>query len=322
MMRPWASWSDDQVKLAGGMSAGGISNVVGIPLDRFRITVAQDAVFARPLPGHLSDTMRSLGSAYTGGVARVAMKGTASTLNLFIPPELREYGPFTASFVTGFVSSPVLNVPRMLQMAKINGESYPSAAQRLFTTGAGLRTYLGNTAMFAPGEALRMTLCFGTKDFLTPYMRRTGSAASEGEVFGRAASLAVTTGPVVAVIESVASLASETASTVHAKLGAVSQGGDAAAMRAEALGAVANPRYIARCFTSLCMKNMVANTATFFFMFLADEYTQYARALDVSHRRTTFEEMIGGEHTPEGVPAMGARLVKRLSKRLSFHGED
>jgi hypothetical protein len=273
----------DYIKLIGGVSSGVGANVVGIPLDRFRIMVAQDANFSRPVRGHFADTMGSLGGAYTGGLARVGMKGMASTMNLFIPAELRAMGPFTASLVTGFVCSPLLNAARMLQMAKINGERYPAAARRLFTTGAGLRTYANNTAMFAPGEALRMMLCFGTKDFLAPLVDSDSKPApqSRAEVAGRAARLAVMIGPVVAIVESSASVMTETASTVHAKIGAISSasstavGGAAATLRAEALGAIANPRYIARCFTALLSKNVVANTATFFFMFAADEYTRY-----------------------------------------------
>jgi hypothetical protein len=293
-----AAWSDDQVKLMGGLSAGVGSNLVGIPFDRFRIIVAQDAGFSRSMRGHWAETMHSLGAAYTGGVARVGMKGMASTINLFIPAELRAQGPFTASAVTGFVFSPFLNGWRMLQMAKINGERYPSAAVRLFTTSAGLRTYANNTALFAPGEALRMMLCFGTKDFLRPYMSLGGGAParSKAEVVGRAATLAAAIGPVVALVESTASLVTETASTVHAKLGATQQGATvggagAAALRAEAWSAVANPRYIARCFASLLAKNVVANSATFFFMFAADEYTTHMRSKDRLRKRSTIDEM-------------------------------
>lgn len=272
--------SDDSVRLAGGVAAGVCSNVVGIPFDRFRMAVAQDAAFSRSVPAHFRETMRSLGRAYTGGSARVVMKGGASTLNLFTPDELRERGPFTASLATGFLFSPALNVPRILQIAKINGERYPAAALRLFTTAAGLRTYAYNTALFAPGEALRMMLCFGSKDFLVPFLRPSGQAESEAQAAGRAATMAVMIGPVVAVIESSASLATETASTVHARLGALAQGAAGSAARAEALRAAVSPRYISRCFLSLTGKNLSANTLTFFFMFLADEYAAVLRATD------------------------------------------
>lgn len=283
----------DTVKLIGGVSAGVCSNVVGIPLDRFRIMVAQDASFARPVRRHFAETMGSLGGAYTGGIARVGMKGMASTMNMFIPAELRAIGPFTASFVTGFACSPLLNAARMLQLAKINGERYPAAARRLFTTGAGLRTYASNTAMFAPGEALRMMLCFGTKDFLAARVDSPGSkraAQSPAQVFGNAARLAVIIGPVVALVESSASVLTETASTVHAKIGAISSGaaaagGGAATLRAEALGAIANPRYMARCFTALLSKNIVANSLTFFFMFGADEWAAFQQGAEPALER-------------------------------------
>jgi hypothetical protein len=48
------------------------------------------------------------------------------------------------------------------------GDSYPATAKRLFTSGAGLKTYAQNTLMFAPGEGLRMMMCFGTKDYIMP----------------------------------------------------------------------------------------------------------------------------------------------------------
>ncbi|KAG8470247.1 hypothetical protein KFE25_008668 [Diacronema lutheri] len=289
--------SDDSVKVCGGVAAGVGANAVGIPLDRFRIMVAQDSSFSRSLLGHWRETVRSLGAAYTGGIARVAMKGTASTLNLLIPHELRQQSPFTASFFTGLFASPVFNVPRMLQMAKINGERYPAAAHRLFTTAQGLRTYAHNTALFAPGEGLRMMLCFGSKDFLVPFMKPHGQPCSEAQVAARAATLAMLIGPTVAMVESTASLATETASTVHAKLGTIKQAAGidqagAAALRAEALSATVNPRYIARCFVSLTSKNIVCNTATFFFMFLADEYIALLRAKEGRlRRRSTFDEL-------------------------------
>jgi len=266
---------DESVKVAGGVAAGLGSNVAGIPLDRFRIMVAQDAAMATPLAGHFRTTMSSLSAAFTGGVARIAMKGTAASLNLFTPQEMRDTSPFLSNFVCGLTFAPVLNAPRMLQLAKINGESYGSASRRLFTTAAGWRTFAQNTALFAPGEALRMMMCFGTKDFLKPLVSSSYSepATDAGSVLRRAAWLSAMVGPMVSVVETSAALATETASTVHAQLSAVGAGGlHPQEARTQVLASVLRPQYISRCWLALLTKNMAANTITFFFMFWADEY--------------------------------------------------
>lgn len=276
------------ISVAGGLAAGLGSNVVGIPLDQFRVVVAQDASMASGLYGHLRATASSLSTAYTGGVARVAMKGLAASLNLSTPQQVREANPFLANFACGIAFSPVLNVPRMLQLAKINGESYARASARLFTTGAGLRTFSHNTFLFAPGEGLRMMMCFGTKDWLKP--RMTSSAPSaDGGVARRALWLAAVVGPLVSVVETSAALANETASTLHAKLGSV----DGAA-RSEVLRAAMQPRYIGRCWLALFVKNIAANSISFFFMFWADEMSS------MQARRVTASPTAASARIPSG----------------------
>eukprot|EP00959_Pyramimonas_sp_CCMP1952_P042362 886041-Pyramimonas_sp.AAC.1 len=76
--------------------------------------------------------------------------------------------------------SPILNVPRMLQLGRLSGLSYPQAFQSTFMTGAGLKGYVQNTMIFAPGEGFRMMMCFGTKDFLMPKIGGSEDAHMEG----------------------------------------------------------------------------------------------------------------------------------------------
>jgi hypothetical protein len=49
-----------------------------------------------------------------------------------------------------------------------SGETYSQIFKSTFTSAKGWRSYAANTAVFAPGEGLRMMMCFGTKDFLMP----------------------------------------------------------------------------------------------------------------------------------------------------------
>jgi hypothetical protein len=97
------------------------------------------------------------------------MKQTVAALNLFVPSDLKASSPFLSSFVTGLVFSPLLNVFRMLQLGRIRGERYP-ALVRFFFTPAGARLYVHNTLLFAPGQGLGMMACFGSKDFLIPFL--------------------------------------------------------------------------------------------------------------------------------------------------------
>ena len=64
--------------------------------------------------------------------------------------------------------SPILNIPRVFQLGKIAGHSYPATFKTYFTSAEGLKKYGSNTMIFGPGEGLRMMMCFGFKDFLMP----------------------------------------------------------------------------------------------------------------------------------------------------------
>jgi hypothetical protein len=80
---------------------------------------------------HLAATFQSPGAAFTGGFARIAMKQMASSLNLYVPQQYREEYPFLSNFAIGVGFSPLLNLPRMLQLGRIGGQSYPQASTRL-----------------------------------------------------------------------------------------------------------------------------------------------------------------------------------------------
>jgi hypothetical protein len=129
------------------------------------------------------------------------MKQTAAALNLFVPSDSKASSPFVSSFVTGLVFSPLLNVFRMLQLGRIRGERY-AALVRFFFTPAGARLYVHNTLLFAPGQGLGMMACFGSKDFLIPFLG--GYKPPRKDLWGafvHCAKLAAIAGPAVAVVE-------------------------------------------------------------------------------------------------------------------------
>jgi hypothetical protein len=132
------------------------------------VLTANDLKIAHPLSSHLKETFRSPGAAFTGGIARISMKQIATSLNLYVPAEFKNDYPFMSAFAVGMGFSPILNIPRMMQLGRLSGLSYPQAFQSTFMTGAGLKGYAQNTMMFGPGEGFRMMMCFGTKDFLMP----------------------------------------------------------------------------------------------------------------------------------------------------------
>lgn len=152
---------------------------------------------------------------------------------------------------------------------------YPEVAKSLFTSVAGLKTYASNTLMFAPGEGLRMMLCFGTKDFLMP---RIGGLANPNEIGSiplYTAKMALIAGPAVALVETTAALLTETVSTIHAKVHSSPQG-SAKQSFGQVLKESITPRYTARCWTSLLIKNVAANTPLFWVMYTADFYARLA----------------------------------------------
>lgn len=263
-------YSTGTIKLTAGLTGALVSNATGIPPDKFRILVAQDTASAQSLSAHLRETFKSPAGAFTGACARISMKSMATALNLYVPADLRDKSPFLCSFGVGFVFSPILNVPRMFQLGKIAGDPYPKTFVSLFTTFGGLQKYAANTLMFAPGEALRMMLCFGTKDFLMPHI---GGKEDPRDLNIPLFSLkmALIAGPLVSVVETTAALATETMSTIHA---ARSSSADGSKAFGQVLKETITPAYTARCFVSLCMKNFCANTPLFWIMFMSDFYTK------------------------------------------------
>jgi hypothetical protein len=262
-----------------GVAGAVISNMSGIPADRFRILVAQDTICKTSVvPGHLRETFRNVPAAFTGGFARIGMKQMATTLNLSVPQEFRKESPFLASFLVGVGFSPILNIPRMLQLGRVSGQKYPEIVKGLFTSAAGWKNYATNTAMFAPGEGLRMMMCFGTKDWLMP---RIGGSADAMEVerttgiIAYTAKMALMAGPTVAAVETTFALATETVSTIHA---AMHSGGAGAQKQSfgEVLKKTITPAYTSRCWASLFVKNIAANTPLFWVMFAADFYVRVA----------------------------------------------
>lgn len=270
-----STYSPDTIKLTAGVSGAILSNITGIPPDKFRVLVAQDLNSAQPLGRHFRNTFGTLGDAFVGATARVSMKTMATGMNLYVPPEWRESNPFGCAFAVGFCFSPILNIPRIFQLQKIGGHRYPATLGNFFGSFAGLVKYGQNTAMFAPGEGLRMMTCFGTKDFLMP---RIGGKRDPREInipmFS--AQMALIAGPMVSMVETTFALVTETITTIHAKTSTVAEG---AAKRSfgEVLKETITPKYTYRCFVSLCFKNFFANTPLFWIMFMADFYSKKHR---------------------------------------------
>lgn len=266
-------YSPDTIKMSAGLSGAVLSNMTGIPFDKFRVLVAQDMASVTPVSGHLRNTFATLGDAFTGASARVSMKMMATGLNLYVPPEWRESNPFACAFGVGFAFSPLLNVPRMFQLQKIGGNPYPATLSSFFMSGSGLLKYGQNTAMFAPGEGLRMMMCFGTKDYLMPQI---GGKEDPRNVTiplhcGKMAFIA---GPLVSLVETTFALVTETVSTIHAKTSAQGAGDAVKKSFGEVLKETITPAYMNRCFISLCVKNFMANTPLFWIMFMADFYAK------------------------------------------------
>lgn len=268
-------YSTDQIKFGSGIVGSVISNALGIPFDRFRILVAQDTASATSvIPGHLKETFRNPGAAFTGGFARITMKQMATTLNLYVPQEYRESQPFLCSFAVGVGFAPILNVPRMFQLGRVSGQSYPEIGRNLFTTAAGFKTFASNTMMFAPGEGLRMMMCFGTKDWIMPRIGGKADPETVGSIPVYTGRMAMIAGPAVAFVETTAALVTETVSTIHANMH--SQKGGNQASFGEVLKKTITPLYTGRCWFSLYVKNIMANTPLFWVMFSADFYSRIA----------------------------------------------
>ncbi|CAD7941242.1 unnamed protein product [Amoebophrya sp. A120] len=267
-----AAFSQDQIKVTGGVVGAVVSNAFGIPADKFRVVVAQDVTSSQAVASHLRATLSSPQAAFTGATARVSMKILATAMNLYVPPEWREQNPFGCAFGIGFGFSPILNIPRIFQLGKIAGDTYPATFRNFFCSFSGLQKYAANTAMFAPGEGLRMMVCFGTKDWMMPKIGGKEDPRSVS-IPGHCASMAAVAGPTVALVETVFALTTETVSTIHAKNAAVADGTQKKAF-SELLRETITPTYTGRCFASLFAKNILANTSLFWVMFMSDFYTK------------------------------------------------
>merc|ERR1712100_756171 len=190
--------SKDSIKQIAGISGSIISNLTGIPTDGFRVRVAQDTACKNAVTYHFRQMLASPAAAFTGGVARLSMKQMATTMNLYVPQDIRAAYPFASAFGVGLCFSPILNIPRVFQLGKIAGHSYPETAKTYFTSAKGLQMYASNTAIFGPGEGLRMMMCFGFKDFLMPKIGGQKDVHTIDNIPMYAGSMAAIAGPAVA----------------------------------------------------------------------------------------------------------------------------
>lgn len=267
-------YSTDQIKFGSGIAGSLVSNGFGIPFDRFRILVAQDTASVTSVAGHFKETFRNPGAAFTGGFARLTMKQIAATLNLYVPQELRQEQPFLCSFAVGVAFAPILNIPRMFQLGRVAGQSYPEIGRNVFMSASGLKSYAANTFMFAPGEGLRMMMCFGTKDWIMPRIGGKADPEKVGSIPLYTGSMALIAGPSVAFIETTAALLTETVTTIHANMHSGTGGNQQSFV--EVLKKTITPAYTGRCWVTLFCKNVMANTPLFWVMFASDFYSRIA----------------------------------------------
>lgn len=268
-------WSKDQIKQFAGISGAILSNVTGIPTDAFRVKVAQDTFCKNPISYHLRQVFKSPQAAFVGGFARIGMKQMATTLNLYVPQEIRKDYPFASAFAVGLVFSPILNIPRMFQLGKVGGVSYPQTLKQLGTS-EGAMGFAKNTAIFGPGEGLRMMMCFGCKDFIMPKIGGQADVNTLESIPMHAGGMALIAGPAVALVETVFALTTETVSTIQAKIAADEAAGAVKKPFGTVLKETITPAYMGRCGVSLYFKNICANTPLFWIMFMADFYSRKA----------------------------------------------
>lgn len=284
---PWIiQYSGPQI--ATGIGTGGtvIYNIFGIPADRFRLLVAMDIKSAQPQMHWMKQTLASPSAAFVGGTARIGFKTLATVSNLYIPSEWRRDYPFLSNFFLGVGLSPLYNIPRVLQLGKVSGATYPNTFRSSFMSLPGLKSYAMNTAIWGPGEGLRMMMCFGMKDFLLP---RLGGDTHPDQVSNpllHTARMAGIAGPTVAFVETTFAFVTESVSTVQADLKT-----QEAAAKAEGKPFIQRPllqvlresvtfKYSARCWTSLFLKNTGNNTLLFWFMFTSDFYVKLRTVRD------------------------------------------
>merc|ERR1719183_1680196 len=162
----------------------------------------------------------------------------------------------------------------MFQLGRVSGQRHPEIARNLFTSASGLKTYAANTMMFAPGEGLRMMMCFGMKDWIMPRIGGKADPETVGSIPLYTGKMALIAGPAVAAVETTFALVTETISTIHANMH--SQKGAGQASFGEVLKKAITPRYTGRCWFSLYVKNVMANTPLFWVMFASDFYSRVA----------------------------------------------
>lgn len=269
-------YSKDQIKQFSGLSGAILSNVTGIPTDAFRVKVAQDTFCKTSVLHHFKDVFKSPQAAFVGGFARISMKQMATTLNLYVPQEIRAEYPFASAFAVGLCFSPILNIPRMFQLGKVGGVSYPQTMKQL-SSAEGMKGYVKNTVIFGPGEGLRMMMCFGCKDFIMPKIGGQADVNELPSIPMHAGKMALIAGPAVALVETVFALTTETVSTIQAKIAADEAAGAVKKPFGVVLKETITPSYMGRCGTSLYFKNICANTPLFWIMFMADFYSRKAQ---------------------------------------------
>lgn len=164
----------------------------------------------------------------------------------------------------------------MFQLGKIAGDSYPQTFKNYFASAEGLKKYGSNTIIFGPGEGLRMMMCFGFKDFLMPKIGGKTDATTISNIPFYAGQMAMIAGPAVAAVETTFALTTETISTIQAKLASGKNSGEGKAF-GEVLKETITPKYMTRCWVSLCVKNIAANTPLFWIMFMSDFYCRLAK---------------------------------------------
>merc|ERR1712232_1318446 len=130
--------------------------------------------------------------------------------------------------------------------------------------------------IFGPGEGLRMMMCFGCKDWLMPRIGGKKDVSEIESIPFYAGSMALIAGPAVAVVETTFALTTETISTIQAKQAAMEAAGQTKKSFGSVLKETITPNYTGRCFMSLLLKNIAANTPLFWIMFMSDFYSRRA----------------------------------------------
>jgi len=117
-------------------------------------------------------------------------------------------------------------------------------------------------------------MCFGTKDWIMPRIGGKADPAELSSIPMHTGKMALIAGPCVALVETTAALVTETVSTIHAAMH--SGKGESKASFSDVLKETITPKYTLRCWSSLLVKNIAANTPLFWIMFSSDFYSRLA----------------------------------------------